>query len=245
MKLLKNVLLFLLAGIAILVIGFVIYGYTPARSMPEAARALLSDETVKVSTGKWLVFQPVGSSTKEGFIFYPGARVDYRAYAPMAKALAEKGILVVVVRMPLNLAVFGINKADAVMQAYPEIGQWMIGGHSLGGAMAADYLAKHRSLLDGLILLAAYPPSNDLLSDYAGVVCSISGSNDGLATPTKIQASKALLPVSTRWLVIEGGNHAYFGWYGPQKGDNPATITREEQQTQIVEDALACLTQVQ
>ncbi|MRS04599.1 alpha/beta hydrolase, partial [bacterium] len=132
MKLLKKILLFLLVGIVILGVGFVIYGYTPARSMPEAAPALLSDEHVKVSAGKWLVFQPIAATPKEGFIFYPGGRVDIRAYAPMAKTLAEKGILVVVIRMPLNLAVFGINKADAVIQAFPEIGQWMIGGHSLG-----------------------------------------------------------------------------------------------------------------
>jgi pimeloyl-ACP methyl ester carboxylesterase len=137
--------------------------------------------------------------------------------------------------MPLNLAVLGANRADAVIKANPEIGHWAIGGHSLGGSMAAKYVYDHPQAVDGLALWASYPAGNNSLAgrdDLATV--SISGTQDGLSTPAKIEASRALLPGSARYVAIEGGNHAQFGWYGPQSGDNPATISREDQQRQTV-----------
>ncbi len=51
----------------------------------------------------------------------------------------------------------------------------------------------------------------------------------------KFDASRTLLPADTTWVVIEGGNHAQFGDYGIQPGDNVATISAAEQQTQIVD----------
>lgn len=113
-----------------------------------------------------------------------------------AHALATEGYLVIIPRMPLNLAVFGINKAEQVINAYPQVTHWVIGGHSLGGSMAAHYLYQHPDQIEGLVLLASYPASKDDLTRYAGKVLSISGSLDGLATPEKIDSSKLLLKVS-------------------------------------------------
>lgn len=42
---------------------------------------------------------------------------------------------------------------------------------------------------------------------------------------------RAYLPGNTVYTPVNGGNHAQFGSYGPQKGDGIATITEEEQQT--------------
>lgn len=223
-----SVILLVLAG------GFILWGETPASPMPEAINALESDDQVRVDVGAYLTFSPADQQYTTGFIFYPGGRVDYRAYAPMAHALAAEGYLVIIPRMPLNLAVFGINKAEQVIHAYPQVTHWVIGGHSLGGSMAAHYLYQHPDQIEGLVLLASYPASKDDLTGYAGKVISISGSLDGLATPEKIEASKLLLPVSTQYLVIQGGNHAFFGWYGDQSGDNPATITRKVQQLTVL-----------
>lgn len=245
MKLFKKVLIGITGSIIVLVGGFAIWGYSGGRPMLEAIRSLNSDEKVTVETGKWLVFTPVDEEAIVGFVFYPGGRVDYRAYAPYVRALAEEGVLVIIPSMPLNFAVFGVNQAEEVMQAYPDISEWVIGGHSLGGAMAANFLSNHQDELEGLILLAAYPSTADDLSMFDGKVISISGSLDGLATPEKIQASRSLLPPSTTWVEIQGGNHAQFGWYGPQKGDYDALISREEQQqiilhasTQFVSDLM-------
>lgn len=245
MKILKKVLITLVVLVGAISLGFVIWGSTPARPMPEALSALASSDTVTVQIGKWLVFEPAGSTTATtGYIFYPGGRVDYRAYAPMAKALAQKGFLVVIPRMPLNLAVFGINEAADVIAAYPEISHWVMGGHSLGGSMAANYVYEHPDQIDGLVFLASYPADSNNLSNYSGSVLSISASLDGLATAAKIEHSILLLPKGTDWEIVDGGNHAQFGWYGPQKGDNVATISREEQQQAVIQNTLELLKKV-
>ena len=220
------------------IIGFVAWGLVIPAPMPEALVALQSDSQVKVSLEPWLVFQPTQSSPTTGLIIYPGGRVDPRAYAPQAHKIAEKGYLVVIVPMPLNLAVFGSGRAASVIQAYPDIEKWVIGGHSLGGSMAASYAYNHTDQIDGLVLWASYPANSNDLSKSTIRTTSISGSLDGLSTPAKINTSRSLLPQDTTWVQIEGGNHAQFGWYGDQSGDNPATISREEQQAQIVQFTL-------
>lgn len=219
--------------------GFVIWGETPAAPMPEALSAMQSNAQVAVSQGSWLVFTPVASEPVAGLIFYPGGRVDYRSYAPAARKMAEEGYLVVIVRMPLNLAVLNANAAERVIRAYPQIEEWAVGGHSLGGAMAANFAANHAEAVDGLVLWAAYPASSDDLSSTDLRVVSIYGTLDGLATDAKIDASRLLLPPDSTWVPVEGGNHAQFGWYGEQAGDNPAALSRSDQQEQIVAATLA------
>ena len=236
MKLVRKILLSLLILLVIVSGAFIIWGETPARATPEAIAALTSDDTVRVDTGQYLTFSPVDQEYSTGFIFYPGGRVDYRAYAPMAHELASQGYLVIIPRMPLNLAVFGVNKAEQVIHAYPQVENWVIGGHSLGGSMAAHYLYQNPDLFSGLVFLASYPASSDDLSQYGGEVLSLSGSLDGLSMPADIEASRTLLPENTLFVEIEGGNHAQFGWYGAQAGDNPATISHEDQQLIIVEN---------
>lgn len=241
MKFWKKFILGILIVLVLIGAGFVAWGYTPLGPMPEAQAALQSDAQVKVEQGRWLVFNPVGITPQTGFIYYPGGRVDYRSYAPYAHAMAERGFLVVIVPMPLNLAVFGSGSASAVQAAYPEVQSWAVGGHSLGGAMAAHFAFQHPQGVSGLILFAAYPASSDSLANTNIKVMSIYGTNDGLATQGKIDASRQLLPASTQWLAIQGGNHAQFGWYGVQPGDNPASISREQQQVEAVDATVAFL----
>jgi MFS transporter, DHA1 family, tetracycline resistance protein len=228
-----------------LVIVFVAWGSTPPRPMPEALSALQSDAQVKVTAGQWLTFEPVGEAPTTGLILYPGGRVDYRSYAPAAHAIAAQGYLVIITRAPLNLAVLHPGAASDVIRAYPGIQHWAIGGHSLGGTMAANFANSHPGAVQALILWASYPASSDDLSTSDLKVISISGTLDGLSTPVKIEASRALLPADTTWVAIRGGDHAQFGWYGDQAGDNPATISREEQQAQITEATVAFLATLQ
>lgn len=220
------------------VIGFVAWGSIIPAPMGEVMVALESDAQVNITTDPWLVFQPIQSTPSTGLIIYPGGRVDPRAYAPQAYKIASRGYLVVIVPMPLNLAVFGSGKAAAVIEAFPEIEHWVIGGHSLGGSMAALYTYNHTDQIDGLVLWASYPAGSNNLIDSGIKVMSISGSRDGLATPDKIDNSRSLLPANTTWVVIEGGNHAQFGWYGDQPGDHPATISRDQQQAELTQSTL-------
>lgn len=245
MPLAKKILWAFLALILLASAGFVLWAETPSGPMPEAAAALESDASVQVTLKPWLIFEPRSSTPSSGLIFYPGGRVDPVSYAPLARSLAEEGILAVIVPMPLNLAVFAPQKAEQVLEAFPEIQNWVIAGHSLGGAMAANAIARQPDLVQGLALLAAYPAASDSLAGQNIPVISIFASQDGLTTAEKIEASRALLPATTRFISIEGGNHAQFGTYGPQPGDLPAAISRQEQQKQVIDSLLNLFKQIE
>jgi dienelactone hydrolase len=222
-------------------LGFLIWGSNPLPAMSEAEAAMISDAQVTVEENEWLGFSTTADQPAIGLIFYPGAHVDYRAYAPPAHQIAAQGYLMVIVQMPLNLAVLDIDAAADVIAMYPEIQHWVIGGHSLGGAMAANFANNHPETVEGLALWASYPGNRDDLSVSGLRVASISATLDGLATMEKIAISRPQLPQDTRWVVIQGGNHAQFGWYGDQPGDNPAAITREEQQEQVIQASVELL----
>ncbi len=206
--------------------------------MPEALPAMDSSPSVTVNDGRPITFTPADPAT-DGVIIYPGAFVEPRSYAPAARALAENGTFVAIVPMPFSLAILGKNRADGVIDAYPEIETWTIAGHSLGGVMAAGYAADHRDTISGLALWAAYPQDGVDLAPWTGAVASIFGTLDGLTTVEDIEGSRPNLPADSTFVAAEGGNHSYFGWYGDQRGDNPATITREEQQEVIIEATAA------
>jgi dienelactone hydrolase len=218
-----------------------IWASTGPAPMPEALAALQSDSRVEVQTEPWLIFKPTEQDPTTGLILYPGGRVDARAYAPTAQSIAQQGYLVIIVPMPLDLAFFAPDRALEVIAAFPNIEAWAVGGHSLGGAMSARLAYRNPAALQGLILWAAYPAATDELSQQDLAVTSIYGTHDGLATGEKIDASRPLLPADTQWVAIEGGNHAQFGWYGPQSGDNEATISRAEQQEQLLQATLQLL----
>jgi dienelactone hydrolase len=158
------------------------------------------------------------------------------------RELAERGYFAVITPMPLNFAILATGKANDVIAAHPEIEQWYIAGHSLGGASAAIYADQNPEAVEGVAFWAAFPPNGNSLADQPELgVTSIYGTLDGLATVDDIAASIPLMPSDAVLVPIEGGNHAQFGWYGAQQGDNPATISREEQQRQVVDATLALL----
>ncbi|MGC9520688.1 MAG: alpha/beta hydrolase [Anaerolineae bacterium] len=248
MKTTRHVLPRLLAvafGILVLLVGgFVLWGSTPLGPTEAALTALNSDEAVEVMDGPWLTFRPTKADTVTGLILYPGGRVDPRSYAPLARAIAARGHLVIVIPMPLNLAVLAPDRADGVMAAYPSVATWAVGGHSLGGAMAARYADRHEDVLDGLVLWAAYPASSNDLSNHDLAALSIYATQDGLMTVQERTDSEALLPANTCWVVIDGGNHAQFGDYGAQRGDNPASISKSEQHAEVVDATASFLRQL-
>lgn len=177
-----------------------------------------------------------------GLIFYPGGKVEHTAYAPLLRVCAEQGILCALVQMPCNLAVLDAGAADGLQQEHPEITSWYIAGHSLGGAMAANYAAAHHKDFDGLILLAAYS-TKDLTRTTLRVL-SVYGSEDGVLNREAYEKNRANLPADTTELVLNGGCHAQFGSYGPQDGDGVPTISGEEQVRQTTEAISAFIGQL-
>ena len=232
-------ILFVAAIVAIFMGGLAIYFSAPAGEvMAEAEAALHSDAFVSVSREPWIVFRPRAAKAVSGLIFYPGGRVPPEAYAPLARAVAKAGFLAVISPMPLNLAVFDIGAASAVIEANPQISTWVIGGHSLGGAMAARYADENRGKVEGLVLLAAYPEAHIDFREGELAVATVYGDRDGLASVDEVEASFQQLPADALTVMIQGGNHAQFGWYGEQAGDQPAGISRDEQQRQVIDAAL-------
>lgn len=171
----------------------------------------------------------VPENARAGLIFYPGGKVEYTAYAPLMEACAAEGILCVLVEMPFHLAVLDMDAAEGIQELYPEIEHWYIGGHSLGGSMAAAYLADHTEEYRGLILLGSYSTAD--LSGSALEVLSVYGSEDMVLNREKYAANEQNLPADFVEVVIDGGCHAYFGVYGHQDGDGVPTVTNAEQIT--------------
>ncbi len=224
---------FVILLVIIITIGsFLGWALTPLGPMEEALEALESDEHVIVIVEDRYIFKPVGNDFSTGFIIYPGARVDPRSYAPTAREIAKQGFLVIIEPMRLNLAVFSPDAASEAMKLYPEITKWAVGGHSLGGVMAARFAYNEGT--DGLVLWASYPADDISRSDISSI--SIYGSRDGLTTVEDVEDRVDKMPHDTTWVKVEGGNHAQFGWYGDQRGDNEAYISREEQQKVIIDE---------
>ena len=214
----SKIFLIPLALILALAVGCGIYLESYYRAEPEAL-ALAEDMEGD------LVWAPEDAET--GLIFYPGGKVDPAAYAPLMEALADRGILCVVTEMPFHLAVFDVDAAAGIQAEFPGVERWYIGGHSLGGSMAAAYLEGCEEDYEGLILLAAYSTAD--LSESPLEVLSVYGSEDLVLDRENYGDYLGNLPGEFRELVIDGGCHAGFGMYGTQDGDGIPVITSEEQ----------------
>ena len=217
----------------LLALAALIYIETYYRADETALAALKTDAIVTVSQTDYGWFFD-GPSDDKALIFYPGAKVEEAAYAPLMRALAESGVDACLVKMPGRLAFFGTKKAAAVMEQH-DCGHWYIGGHSLGGVAASAFAADNAELLDGVILLASYP--TEALDDSLTVV-TIYGSNDEVLNLKAYRENLKNVPADASEYVIEGGNHAQFGSYGFQKGDGTAAISAEEQVRETVQAIL-------
>ncbi len=198
----------------------------------EALEVCAEQESGATERG-WATFG--NASAQCGLVFYPGARVDAEAYAPLLAKLADRGVFCVLVDMPFDMAFFDIGAAGSVQAEFPQVQRWYLAGHSLGGAMAAVYLGQgdNAAAWDGLVLLAAFSTSD--LSASGLDVLTVVGENDGVVNRDKLASCAANLPAGARMATVPGGNHAQFGNYGTQKGDGQASITADEQQAQTVE----------
>jgi hypothetical protein len=236
----RRLALLLVVGLAVATAGFLWYAQ-PQPLLPEATAALTSTPSVAFTEGPdgRLTYEPVAAPPDTGLILYPGGKVPPAAYAPAARAIADAGFLVVIVSVPFNLAVFGIDAASPVIADHPEIVHWAVGGHSLGGSMAAQYVEGHPGIIEGLALWASYSAAD--LADAGLSVALAYGSLDGGVPSFTSPDNLAKLGSTVSTTVIEGGNHEQMGWYTGQPNDPPATISRQAQQDQVVAATVALL----
>ena len=225
----------ILALILLLAIGFGVYVGDYYHAEPVAIKAAGQAE----QGDGILVFRP--DEPVAGIIFYPGGKVAYEAYAPLMSELAQRGILCVLVHMPCNLAVLDMDAAKGIPEQFPIIQNWYIGGHSLGGAMAASYAAKHPDDFDGIVLLAAYSTAD--LTQSGLQIVQIYGTEDGVMNRASYEKYASNLPEGSMEIILEGGNHAGFGAYGPQKKDGALDISPESQWAQTADAIFAMCSQ--
>ncbi len=243
----SRIRLVLLVTLGLLIVGivaFVVWASLARPPEPGPLEAALSDPAVEVTLGPVVELRPSDAEPTRGVVFYPGARVHREAYvATWAPIVAEADLLVLIPRMPLNLAIFGRSRAADLIGDTPEIDRWWVGGHSLGGAMAASWLGDQPpGSVDGLTLWASFATGGAELSSRTDLtVLSVSGSRDGLATPADIAERRDLLPPSAIMVEVEGMNHAQFGRYGPQGGDLTPTISDDEAQSALTQAHVAAL----
>lgn len=217
---------------------------TPFTAVEPALGALRSDDAVAVrESATRIVLEPTSGAAETAVFFQPGARVDARAYAAVRRPLAEAGYPVVIAKQPLGIGFLATGAFESARTALPDVDAWVVGGHSLGGVVAAIDADAHdadsrdqdvTAPVPGLLLYASFPAS-DLSTTLTGAVLSVSGTEDGLSTPEDIEASRADLPPDAEFVAIEGAVHAFFGDYGPQPGDGAPTISQDEARARIAE----------
>ena len=211
---------------------------------------LESDSRVAVAeTSRFISFRPNASSQPVGLIFFPGGMVQPEAYAPMLRTIAEQGYSIFIVKLPFGSAPLKSQEADVINQALEIISaneliqHWFVGGHSRGAAIASRFAYAHGASFDGLILIGTSHPKEQAfdLSSTTLTVTKIYATNDGLASPDEVKDNALYLPANTTWVLIEGGNHSQFGYFGKLLFDNPATISREQQQELTIDAILSAL----
>lgn len=221
--------------LCIVIPGMILFFYSSDyyKADAQAKEALVPDEAVRVTQvgNDYTVFSPINPTAE--LIFYPGAKIEYQAYAPLMNKLAQNGILCILMNMPYNLAILDTDAADRVYDLFPQIEHKYIGGHSFGGTAAAEYAAKHSEKLDGLILLASYTLKNLSRSDLT--VLSVYGSNDNILNLNEYKRCLSFLLETKKEHIINGGCHSYFGSYGLQSGDGTPAITPAQQTAETAE----------
>ncbi|MDR0879765.1 MAG: alpha/beta hydrolase [Clostridioides sp.] len=232
----KKFLIAIAIALSMAAIIFIIWANMTYKPQALAELSMISDSKVEVKVDKYINFTPKGKEPKKGMIFYPEAKIKPEAYAPLCREIAEEGYEVVIVPMRLNLATMSQNRAQGVIDSYPNISNWSIAGHGMGGSCASKF-ASTSNRISGVILLSSFP-MDDEIKDIGKKVISIWGSKDGVVDYERLVSSKAKLPADTTYIEIEGGNHSQFGDYGQQNGDNEAIVTSEKQLSKTVTNIL-------
>ncbi|MBL8993285.1 MAG: alpha/beta hydrolase [Spirochaetia bacterium] len=227
--------------VGFLLVGLLFFVLNGCSYRPAYEPVDLAGQVEVKKENEFILFTPKNLAPgKWALMFYPGGLVEMDAYTPIVTQIASRGYPCILIKMPFDLAVFDAQVGKNFFPIYPDH-HWIVGGHSLGGAMAGGLAKQETSRVKALFLLAAYPGEADTLASAKLPVLSISASQDGLATPAKIEANKKFLPSDTKYVVIEGGNHSQFESYGAQNGDGTATISRSAQHNRVADEINAFL----
>ncbi len=234
-RIVVRILLGFLAFLGLVVAGFLIWANVGVMGAEAGPLSTVKDDPAVTIADRpeAIVLTPADGESTAGFVFIPVAKVTAEAYVSNLSGIVEKNDITVVITKPtLHLAFFDLRPLDSFTDLAPEVNQWFVGGHSLGGVKACQFATEPE--VGGLVLFGSYC-ANDL-SASALPVLSIGGSEDALSTPVKIEDAANKLPSNAEFIQIDGANHARFGDYGVQSGDGTATISSNEMRDVLTED---------
>ena len=230
---------------------FIVWSIVAYRANAEARAAAESDSAVRVTRadGVWRFVPGQTPASLTTLIFFPGALVDPRAYAPLARAVANAGYPVILVELPRRGAFGGADSPELESRirsvlAEAKGGPVVVAGHSRGGVVVSQIAARNAALLSGIVIVGSSHPRDHDLSALAVPVTKIVGTRDGLASPSEVRHNAHLLPPHTRWIWIKGGNHSQFGWYGFQPLDRWPRVTASAQRATMIQGVLETIRRI-
>ncbi|TFD02096.1 alpha/beta hydrolase [Cryobacterium sinapicolor] len=223
-----------LTAFVLVVIVFLAWANTVRVADRAAADQVFANPNVTVTdTPNSVILAPTDDAGDIGLVFIPGARVDPYAYLyKLAGTVEDTGATVVIAKPVLNLAILDQRPLSTFTDAVPDVSTWFVGGHSIGGVRAC--MLADDSKVDGLVLFGSYCATSPKRTDLRAL--SLSGSTDGLSTPEQIADRADLLPSDTRFVELEGVNHARFGDYGVENGDGVATAPTDAVAAEITNE---------
>jgi len=231
-----KIALWVLSGLLIFIFfaGWIYLRINTYKADEVALKNLVSSQDIKITQSSSLIaFENVKKESELGFIVYPGGLVEPQAYSSLCRRISENFDQCFIPSMPLNFAILSPNKAEEIIKAHPEITQWTIIAHSLGGPAATRFIQSHPDVIKNLVLLGSY--SDVDISNAQTKVLSLLGSQDGLVDLEVYKTSQANLPSDTVFETILGANHGQMGDYGPQKGDGEPKISAAAQKEAILQ----------
>lgn len=233
-KIVKIIKIALFGGLSLLLLmiaGLFFYtsdSYIPLTSMYEEIEKLdrsgieVIDDFDQIS---YLVAQP-----KKNIVIVPGGKVKPDSYRYLAVRLALEGFDVTIVKTVFDLAILTPNYGARFLRDDLEN---VVIGHSLGGTVGSLFSAADERVGE-IVFLASYPIA-DVTQKRALI---ITGEFDSVLDQSSLLESVDFLPDHSVYYEIAGGNHAQFGWYGPQTGDSEATIDTLSQQDIIIQEII-------
>lgn len=227
-----------------LVSVFLIWNWTAFQSRGLPEDTFISDNTIEViETDDQIVFKAGKSGQTVEVIFFQGGLADPKAYAPLCRKIANGGYTCHLIKMSLRLPQHDYQKISQMFDL--KSGQYVIGGHSQGGKMAAQFVFENPGLMKGLFIMGTSHPRDINLSSQSIPTIKFYAENDGLASVEEVLGNEDKLPMGSKLMFIEGGNHSQFGYLGTLLGDDKADITLEEQQSIVLENTMNFLNEIQ
>jgi hypothetical protein len=229
---LKRILIRSLLGIVlifiVLLFGLSIYASTAYTALEEMTDQieLLDTDSVEIYEDYNEISYTV-ENPKKNIIFIPGGLVTPDSYSYLAISLALEGYNVTIVKSVFYLAILSPNRAVQFIDS--ELDNVII-GHSLGGVVASMVASKEEAI-SSVILLGSYPIRDISSKDTLFIEAEFDLGMD----PEAFDESLQYVNDQNTIISIDGGNHAQFGWYGPQKGDGEAIISTIVQQDLVIQ----------